>query len=75
MTTEERNQRIVDLVTAPGSIVRPSDIVDDHVLIIDGRTGLDACERSADAAFDVLFREMDEGVSPYRIEVIQQANA
>jgi hypothetical protein len=60
MSQVERMRRIVDLVTAPGSRVNPSAINDGYVVVVDGRTGKDACERTADAAFDVLLEEADE---------------
>lgn len=69
MTSEERNQRIVDLVTAPGSCVYPATLCPDRVVVVDGRTGLDACERTADDCFDVLFREQDGGPSPGRLDI------
>jgi hypothetical protein len=61
-----RLRRIVALVTAPGSSVMPSALNDGYVVVVDGRTQKDACEKSADAAFDVLFEEMDTGRSPRR---------
>lgn len=65
--TALRNQRIVELVTAPGSRVESSKLVPGMVVVVDGRTGLDACEPTADAAFDTLFEEADGGESPGRI--------
>jgi hypothetical protein len=69
MTNDERNQRIADLVLAPGSSVRPSSLNPGYVVVVDGRTGLDACERSASACFDMLFAEADGGESPGRISL------
>lgn len=65
----ERNQRIVDLVCAPGSLIQASSLTPGRVVVIDGRTGLDACERSASECFDVLFEEADGGASPGRIGI------
>jgi hypothetical protein len=70
MTEAERNQRIVDLVCAKNSCVYPSAISHGRVVVIDGRTGLDACEKSAAESFDALFREADGGESPGRIEIV-----
>jgi hypothetical protein len=64
-----RNQRIVDLVCAEGSVVRPSTLNPGRVIVIDGRTGLDACERSAAEGFDALFEEADGGDPPLRVEI------
>jgi hypothetical protein len=67
-TGTERNQRIADLVCADGSTVYKA-ITPGHVVVVDGRTGLDACEKSASECFDALFREQDGGESPGRIEI------
>jgi hypothetical protein len=53
-----RNQRIVDLVSAAGSRVERS-INSGFVVVVDGRTGLGACERSASDCFDMLLAEAD----------------
>lgn len=70
-----RNQRIVDLVTAKGTALYPSRINPDRVVVVNGRTGLDACEATADKCFDVLFTEEDGGESPGRIEINVAASA
>jgi hypothetical protein len=60
-------RRVVDLVTAEGSAVVASKINHGYVVVIDGRTGKDACERSTMAAIQVLLDEMDGLGSPGRL--------
>jgi len=67
--TPDEMRRIVDLVLAPGSQVYPSKINPDRVVVVDGRTGLDACEPTAAEAFAVLFEEADGGPSPHRLYI------
>ena len=65
----ERNRRIVELVNAPGSIVKPAQLTGGRVVVVDGRTGLDSCEHTALECFDVLFAEADGGPSPGRLYI------
>jgi hypothetical protein len=69
MTTEERNARVVALVTAPGSCIYASRLNPGCMVVIDGRSGLDACGRSVDECFDILFAEEDGGPSPGRLYI------
>jgi hypothetical protein len=70
-----RNQRIVDLVTAKNSVVKPSTLNPGRVVVLDGRTGCDASEETADECFDVLFAEYDGEGSPGRIQLTISAPA
>jgi hypothetical protein len=65
-----RDQRILEIVMAPGTELYPSKLNGGMVVLVNGLTGLDACENSAEDCFDVLLREEDGGMSPGRIELV-----
>jgi hypothetical protein len=71
--SKTREERILEMVMAPGFICKPS-VFGDRVIVIDGRTGLDACERTASEGFDVLLDEIDGAGSPGRIGFGMTAN-
>lgn len=54
-----RSQKIAALVTAPGTVVKPAGFAG-YVVVIDGRTGRDVCEPTADACFDALLDDESE---------------
>ena len=68
-TPQIREQRILAIVFAPGTEIYPSKINAGRVVVVNGLTGLDACERSAEDCFDVLLREEDGGYSPPRLTI------
>ena len=61
-TTEVEEQSeleafILGLARSPYSIIKPSIINPGYVTVVDGRTGLDACEPTADECFRVLYAQ------------------
>lgn len=65
----ERMERILDLVNAPGTRIYPSELTPGRVVVIDGRSGLDACEPTALEGIEALLAEADGGQSPLRLEI------
>lgn len=67
----DRERRILAIVFAPGTEIYPSKINrhPQRYVVVNGLTGLDACERSIEECFDVLLREEDGGPSPSRIDI------
>ncbi len=64
-----REQRILAIVFAAGTEIYPSKLNAGRVVVVNGLTGLDACERSAEDCFDILLREEDGGHSPPRLAI------
>lgn len=62
-----RLQRMFDLVNAKGSVVEPAKLSRGKVVVVDGRTGLDACEDSAERGIESLLDEADGHGSPSRL--------
>jgi hypothetical protein len=58
---------ILGLARAPFSVIKPSIINRGYVTVFDGRTGLDACELTADECFRVLYAETSPAV-PISVE-------
>ena len=63
-----REERILAIVMAQGTLIEPSKINRGMVVVVNGLTGLDACERSAERCFDTLLDEEDGKGSPGRVE-------
>jgi hypothetical protein len=64
---DERTKRILAIVFASDTVIRPSQGVYGHVVVVNGLTGLDACARTAEECFDILLAEEDGQGSPGRI--------
>lgn len=62
-----RLRRLFDLVNAPGTVIEPAKLSRGRVCVVDGRTGLDACERTAEDAIETLLAEAEGEGSPSRV--------
>lgn len=67
---EEYRQWVWELVHAPGSRILASQAIAGRVVVVDGRTDLDACEATAEACFRALWEESRGGASPGRISFV-----
>lgn len=67
-----REERIMAIVMAPGTEIYPSKInrCPQRFVVVNGLTGLDACELSTEAAFDALLREEDGESIPTRVDFV-----
>lgn len=60
-------RRMLDLLLAKGSELYPSKLNRGQVVVVDGRTGLDACSKTAEDAIHTLLSEIDGEGSPIRV--------
>lgn len=69
VSDEERARRILAMVLTPGTEMYPSKINHGRYVVVNGITGLDACERTIDDCFNSLINEEDGMGSPGRLAV------
>jgi hypothetical protein len=63
-------RRVLDAVFAEGTSINSSVVNKGRFVVVNGLTGLDACERSVRECFKVLFEEEDGGDSPGRVGLV-----
>lgn len=66
----ERDRRGLELLLAPDSRILGSVLMPGYVVVIDGRSGKDACAPTTQEAVDVLLDEIDGLGSPGRLEIV-----